>query len=122
MEVECLSIKKHFASIVFKKDKKFLNVLGSFLYFINNRLNALSSNLWFSLLEQMFFYRALTAPAEELYLSALSDTAGGVLCGALNNVLEALAPASRRSGPRSVFPTGRWGSGGCARAPGSRSG
>ena len=46
-----------------------------------------------TLLEQMFFYRALTAPAQALYVSFVPPEAGGApLSAAMEPLVEALAP------------------------------
>ena len=46
-----------------------------------------------TLLEKMFFYRALTAPSERLYLSCLSPESGGVpMTSALEPLVRALTP------------------------------
>ncbi len=46
-----------------------------------------------TMLEQMFFYRALTAPSKGLFLSALKEEKGGAaLCFELANVIEYLKP------------------------------
>ncbi len=46
-----------------------------------------------TLLEQMFFYRALTAPSERLYLSYASpESGGGPMTAALEGVVRAMAP------------------------------
>lgn len=48
-----------------------------------------------TLLEQMFFYRALTAPARALYVSFVPPEAGGApLSAAMEPLVEALAPAA----------------------------
>lgn len=47
-----------------------------------------------TLLEQMFFYRALTAPAQRLYISYIPPEAGGApLSAAMEPLVESLSPA-----------------------------